>query len=192
MDVAGAILAGGQSRRMGRTKALIEVDGQPMATHIAQALVAGGCRDVVLVGGDPIELASLNLSVITDRHPGEGPVGGVLTALHHYNTASNVVVVACDIPGLTTRAVERMLDAATKETDVVVAMTDRLEPVLAVWNVQTIAPIEAAFKTGIRALHEILASFDVVTVAIDASEMRNINRPEDLLRASLRDGEGGQ
>jgi hypothetical protein len=41
-------------------------------------------------------------------------------------------------------------------------------------------------------LHEILASFDVVTVAIDASEMRNINRPEDLLRASLRDGEGGQ
>ena len=75
---------------------------------------------------------------------------------------------------------------------VVVAMTDRLEPAFVVWNVQTIAPIEAAFKTGIRALHEILASFDVVTVAIDASEMRNINRPEDLLRASLRDGEGGQ
>jgi len=80
----------------------------------------------------------------------------------------------------------------TAATDVVVAMTDRLEPVLAVWNVQTVAPIEAAFEVGIRAMHEILALFDVTTVAIDPGEMRNINRPEDLLRGTLRDGDGDQ
>jgi molybdopterin-guanine dinucleotide biosynthesis protein A len=199
MHVAGAVLAGGQSRRMGRTKALIDVGGQPMATHVANALAAAGCRDVVLVGGDPTELAALELALIADKYPGEGPVGGVLTALHHHHhhhdrhgAPTHVVIAACDLPGLTAGAVHQMLGAVTAATDVVVAMTDRLEPAFAVWNVQTIAPIEAAFETGIRALHEIVALFDVVTVPIDASEMRNINRPEDLLRPSLRDDEGGQ
>jgi len=200
MHVAGAVLAGGHSRRMGRTKALIDVGGLPMATHVANALAAAGCRDIVLVGGDPTELAPLDLPVIADMYPGEGPVGGVLTALHHHQhhhqhhhgAATHVVVAACDLPGLTAGAVERMLDAVQAETDVVVAMTDRLEPAFAVWSVQTIAPIEAAFETGTRAIHEVLALFDVATVAIDASEMRNINRPEDLLRGTLRDDEGGQ
>ena len=41
-------------------------------------------------------------------------------------------------------------------------------------------------------MHEVLALFDVATVAIDANEMRNVNRPEDLLRGTLRDDEGGQ
>jgi|TARA_R110002110_G_scaffold184877_3_gene391786 molybdopterin-guanine dinucleotide biosynthesis protein A len=196
MDVAGAVLAGGQSRRMGRTKALIDVDGQPMATHVAHALATAGCRDVVLVGGNPAELASLELPVIADRYPGEGPVGGVLTALHHHllhrSSATHVVVAACDLPGLSANAVERMLDAATMAADVVVAMTDRVEPVLAVWNLQTIAPLEAAFETGIRALHEVFALFRVATVAIDPGEMRNINHPEDLLKGTLRDAEGAQ
>jgi molybdenum cofactor guanylyltransferase len=175
---------------MGRTKALIDVGGQPMATHVAVALAAAGCRDVVLVGGDPIELASLKLAVIADEYPGEGPVGGVLTALHHHHhhhhhrrgAATHVVIAACDLPGLTAGAVHQMLGAVSSATDVVVAMTDRLEPAFAVWNVQTIDPIEAAFETGIRAMHDVLALFEVVTVAIDPGEMRNINRPEDLLR----------
>lgn len=197
MRVAGAVLAGGQSRRMGRTKALIDVGGQPMATHVANALEAAGCRDIVLVGGDPTELASLDLLVIADRYPGEGPVGGVLTALHHHQqlhrgAATHVAVAACDLPELTAGAVERLLDAVTGATDVVVAMTHRLEPAFAVWNVQAIASIEAAFETGTRAMHEVLALFDVATVAIDANEMRNVNRPEDLLRGTLRDDEGGQ
>jgi molybdopterin-guanine dinucleotide biosynthesis protein A len=194
MDVAGAVLAGGQSRRMGRTKALIDVGGQPMATYVAHALAIAGCRDVVLVGGDPTELAALDLPVIADRHPGEGPVGGVLTALHHqqHGGATHVVVAACDLPGLTASTVTRMLEAVTGATSVVVAMTDRLEPALAVWNVQTFMPIEAAFETGVRALHEVLALFDVATVAIDPVEMRNMNRPEDLLEGTLREDEGGQ
>ena len=192
MHVAGAVLAGGQNRGMGRTKALIDVGGLPMATRVANALAAAGCRDVVLVGGDPTELASLCLAVVADQYPREGPVGGVLTALHHHRTATHVVVAACDLPGLTAGAVQRLLDAVTTATDVVVAMTDRLEPVLAVWNVDTIATIEAAFATGTRALHDILALFDIATVAVDASEMRNINRPEDLMQGTLRDDEGGQ
>jgi molybdopterin-guanine dinucleotide biosynthesis protein A len=184
MHIAGAVLAGGQSRRMGRTKALIDVGGQPMATHVAIALAAAGCRDVVLVGGDPSELVSLKLSVIADKYPGEGPVGGVLTALHHHRrgAATHVVIAACDLPGLTAGAVHQMLGAVTAATDVVVAMTDRLEPAFTVWNVQTIDPIEAAFEAGIRAMYDVLALFEVVTVTIDPGEMRNINRPEDLLR----------
>ena len=48
----GAVLCGGASRRMGTDKALVEVDGVPMAERVAGALHAGGCAPVVFVGGD--------------------------------------------------------------------------------------------------------------------------------------------
>ena len=51
MPVAGAVLVGGASRRMGRPKALIEVDGSPMVVRVAAALSAGGCAPVRLIGG---------------------------------------------------------------------------------------------------------------------------------------------
>ena len=57
MNVTGAVLCGGASRRMGRDKALIAVDGVLMAERVAQALTVGGCGEVVFVGGNAEALA---------------------------------------------------------------------------------------------------------------------------------------
>src|SRR5438045_3278547 len=57
----GAILAGGSSSRMGTDKALVEVDGRPMALHVADALRAGGAEVVVLVGADRVVGSQLDL-----------------------------------------------------------------------------------------------------------------------------------
>ncbi len=94
----GAVLTGGASRRMGRTKALVEVDGTPMASRVADALSAAGCEPVVLYGGDPIELAPLDRPVLPDRYPGEGPLGGILGVLEQFaEPATDVLIVACDL-----------------------------------------------------------------------------------------------
>ena len=79
--LVGAVLTGGSSRRMGRTKALIEIEGVPMASIVAEALAGAGCESVVAIGGEPDELSGLDIAVLPDEYPGQGPLGGVISAL---------------------------------------------------------------------------------------------------------------
>ncbi len=180
--IAGAILAGGESRRMGRTKALIEVDGVPMVQRVAHALRAGGCGDIALVGGSSSELASLGLPVVTDDAPGEGPLGGVITALRHFAAASQVLVAACDLPLLDAATVAEMLRVARAEPEraATVAQTDWVEPGLVVWNRASLGTLDALFAAGERAVHRVLGQLDTQLVRVEAEVLTNVNRPLDV------------
>ncbi|MGH9111551.1 MAG: molybdenum cofactor guanylyltransferase, partial [Acidimicrobiales bacterium] len=93
---SGAVLCGGRSRRMGRDKALIRIDGVPMVVRVADALRAAGATDVFAVGRDPEALAELGLVTVADDRPGAGPVAGIATALAH--ACEDLVLVAgCDL-----------------------------------------------------------------------------------------------
>ena len=82
----GAVLCGGASRRMGVDKAAVEVDGTPMARRVGDVLAAAGCSPVIAIGGDPTALGHLGLDVVDDGFPGQGPLGGILTALSRWRT----------------------------------------------------------------------------------------------------------
>ena len=182
-SVAGAVLAGGHSRRFGRDKALEPVDGRAMVVRVAAALRAGGASDVVAVGGAADRLADVGLAVWPDDHPGEGPLAGVLTALTH-SGATVLVIAACDLPWLDAATVQAVVTAAADEDiDVGVAWTDRAEPLLAAWHVDRCRPIVAdAFAAGERAVHVVLERLRSRPVPVDAAVMRNVNRPGDLAR----------
>lgn len=77
---------------MGADKATIEIDGTPMAERVVVALAAAGAGHVSTIGGAPVGGAT----PVPDRWPGEGPLGGVLTALS-VSEADVVVVSACDL-----------------------------------------------------------------------------------------------
>ena len=180
--VAGAVLTGGASRRMGRNKALVEVDGQPMAVRVARALDGAGCRPVVVIGGDLAALATLGLSGRADDYPGDGPLGAIITALRW--SQGSVLVAACDLPWLDAIAVESVASHAQAESDgqvdAVVARTDRLEPLLAWWAPSALRPLEEAFEEGERAVHRTLDRLRVSTVPVASSSLRNVNAPGDL------------
>lgn len=182
MATVGAVLTGGGSARMGETKALIEVDGVPMAARVASALAAGGCERVVLVGGDPAELAALELPVLPDLHPGAGPLGGVLSAIDQFAASDDVVVAACDLPFLDAASIDALVRTAASHpsADVVVAVTDRFEPACALWRADRVERIGALFEGGTRAMHAALERLDVVGVPLPASALVNVNRPDDL------------
>ncbi len=180
--LAGAVLTGGASRRMGRTKALVEVGGIPMARRVADALGAAGCDPVVLVGGDPAELAPLKIPHVADRFPGEGPLDGVIRAIEVLCTrgAEGVLILGCDLPYVTRDVLVDLADAAGPGVDVVVARTHDLEPACAWWSVGALAAVSAMFDAGERSLRGALARLTVVEVVASADVVANVNEPGDL------------
>ncbi len=171
---------------MGRTKALVEIDGVPMAAMVAASLRAAGCAHVVAVGGDPDELAALDLPVLPDDAPGEGPLTGLVTAMRVFETQdlADLLVVACDLPFIGPDDLGRLVQAAQQhsDVDVVVARTRHREPACALWRPSSRSAVGAAFDAGERAVHRVLDSLVVVEVTLPAAALRNINAPGDLDR----------
>ncbi len=175
---------------MGTDKSLIELDGVAMAERVATTLEAAGCNPVFFVGGDEVALGVTGRRLVPDRWPGEGPVGGVVSALEAVAGSKpvGVVVCACDLPDLTVDAVRAVIGAGGEGSDhsdvrpdVRVAHTGRLEPMLACWSPSTAGRIAELFTDGgIRALRQVILRFDAVTVPVDAAALRNVNRPADL------------
>jgi len=85
----GFVLAGGQSRRMGSDKALLNWHGRSLLAHMTMLLEAV-CSSVTVVGRDSLP----------DDTPGLGPIGGIATALRVSSTELNLVL-AVDLPDLT-------------------------------------------------------------------------------------------
>ncbi len=180
--VLGAVLAGGASRRMGTDKSLVDVAGSPLAARAAAALTAAGCDPVVVVGGDAARLGELGLRVVADRCPGEGPLDGIVRALE-LASGSAAVVVACDMPQLspaTIAALVSALAAADGALDVVVARSQRREPLCAVWAVRALPVLIEAFDHGERAVHRVLEGLAVGEVGVADEQVRNVNTPADL------------
>jgi molybdopterin-guanine dinucleotide biosynthesis protein A len=117
-----------------------------------------------------------------DLHPGEGPLGGLLTAFAGLGATDVVVVLATDLPNVTPPTIAALVDALHRH-DVAVASTGRLEPLCAAWRVRTSEPVLAdAFSGGERAVHRALGRLDVVEVPVQREVLRNVNAPEDVDR----------
>ncbi len=182
---AGAVLCGGSSRRMGTDKAFVEVGGVAMAERVARALAAAGCDPVVFVGGDTTLLARLGRHSVPDLHPGEGPAGGVLTALAAVD--DDVVIAACDLPLLDAATVASLV-AAGRDVEVAVASTDRPQPALAWWSAASRPVVERLWAGGCRSLHELVDGLRSVEIAVDEVAVRNVNTPAELSEAEGRLG----
>jgi len=176
--VAGAVLCGGSSRRMGTDKATLLVDGTPLAERVAAVLDAAGCGPTFFVGGDAARLGATGRTVVADRWPGEGPVGAIVTALAHAQScgADAVVVAACDLVDLTPAAARSV---ATAPGDVVVADSGRVEPLLSRWSVDAAERLEALFAS-VRSAAAAAEALGAVDVAVDPAALRNANTPDDL------------
>lgn len=187
MRFAGVVLAGGRSKRMGRDKALVPVAGVAMAERVADALRGAGCDPVAAVGGDADRLAEAGLVTVPDLFPGEGPVGGIITAMR-WHPHGPVVVVACDLPMLAPSDLLTLFDAAVDATehrrpsdvDVIVASTGRIEPLCAVWFPGALDTMQAAFDGGERAVHRAIVGLRVVEVPTRLAAMTNVNEPGDI------------
>lgn len=164
---------------MGTDKALIEIDGIPMAERVARVLEAAGCDPVVFIGGDPA-LADSGRRHVPDRWPGEGPIGGVITALAAVFRSDVVVVAACDLPDLTVDAVRAVIGDEPDPDTIRVGDSGRIEPMLACWPTSLGRDTDPASGPITGPLHAWIAAHNAVRVPVDPAAVRNVNRPGDL------------
>jgi molybdopterin-guanine dinucleotide biosynthesis protein A len=184
-DAMGLVLAGGRSSRFGRDKALMPVDGVPMAERVYQALAAV-IRDVRIGLSRAGERNPVpGAEVVLDDPPGVGPMGSLRAALLAAGPRW-VLAAACDMPGLTPSAVRALLSARTNDADVVVAVDPdgRAHPLAAAWHPRVIPALVTDRGGPGRSLTGLLATVRVVTVSLAPEVLRNVNRPEDLAGGS--------
>ncbi len=176
---AGAVLVGGRSSRMGTDKARLVIDGMALADRAAGVLEAAGADPVVFVGADPGR-GRARRPVVDDRFPGEGPMGGVVSALGSIGH-DLVGVVACDMPALAVDEFHRLL-GAIGAADVAVTVAAGIDqPLHALWSRQALPVLARAFDDGERSLRRALGLLAVVRVpAGDPLHLIDIDTPEDL------------
>ena len=185
----GAVLAGGASSRMGTDKALLDVGGRPLVAAAAAALAGAGASDVLVIGGDQSAVGALGLDARPDDHPGEGPLGGILTALRLARGAT-VMVLACDMPAIDAASVAAIVAAldGAPEADVAAAVVDgRRQLLTAAYRGQGAAALRAAFEGGERAPRRAVQGLEVVEVhGLDPHLLGDVDRPDDLRRYARR------
>lgn len=105
--VVGAVLCGGRSSRFGADKALAPFGSSTVGGRIVSAMRDAGIDPVVAIGGQAGD--QLGVPTVPDRRPGEGPLGGLATALLWASTGW-VVIAPCDLPLLASEHLAMLLD----------------------------------------------------------------------------------
>lgn len=144
-QVTCVILCGGKSTRMGTDKAKIPWMGHELVDVLAQRLSSVGT--VCLSVRTKQQLEEKPYRRITDRYPETGPLGGLCTVLEAVSTPL-VFVTACDQPFVTAEAVDVLLSQMTPQTDAVVALGDRPNPLCALYRRQCSAVMRACLRRG--------------------------------------------
>lgn len=180
MKYAGFVLAGGASSRMGRDKALLPLGGKTLLEHVAAEVHAAAGN--VTVVGPPERYGQLGLEVVADVIAGSGPLGGILTALTLARAEWNLIV-ACDLPGVTSARLRSLLDAAAR-TDADALMPagagDRLEPLCAVWRRTCLPAVQRAIREGRYKVTEALSGLVVAPYPVAEPDwLFNLNTLED-------------
>ncbi|HKO03620.1 MAG TPA: molybdenum cofactor guanylyltransferase [Candidatus Acidoferrales bacterium] len=187
---SGFVLAGGHSSRMGKEKALLEINGTPLVVRAAR-LLEPLCSGVTIVG--PQELYQhFGFAALADERPNLGPLGGILTALGH-TEAPWILITACDLPYLTADWLRYLIGrAASSQARVVLPESDSgPEPLCAVYHRDAAAAIRSEIARGERKVTRALGSLPIERLL--PAEIRpfdprgllfhNLNTPEDYERA---------
>lgn len=183
MNISAAVLAGGESRRMGRDKALVEFDGRPLIVHVAGRLREWS-DDVFVVGKLPnaqLEgLAPFPWRVVDDHEEVQTPLAGILAALRAARHA-HVFVCATDMPFVSSDVVA-LLASRTGGVDAVAPTNEgTLEPLHALWSTHCVSKLQRIWDDGERSVHGALNRLDVRLVDVpETRSFTNLNTQEDL------------
>jgi molybdopterin-guanine dinucleotide biosynthesis protein A len=175
--MVGYVLAGGASSRFGQDKALIEVGGKPMLARMCELL--RGVVDEVNVVAPAEKYLSIGVKSVVDLWPGEGPLGGIVTALLKTRKSDPQcewnLIVSCDMPFLTRQWLAYLAERALKSSAQVVLphSAHGPEPLCACYRTDAGPALRAVFERGVRKVTDALKQ--VKTEVLDEGDWKRFD-----------------
>jgi molybdenum cofactor guanylyltransferase len=188
-DLTVAIMAGGQSSRMGQDKSFVLFQERPLI-EIVQERVTGLGAELILITNNPEAYAHLGLPMYKDVYPGLGPLGGIYTAVYHARQ-QHTLVVACDMPWLNRALLTHMI-SLRHQADIIIPRWQKFpEPLHAIYSKACLPPIKAQLQSDQL---KITRFFGQVTVHFveratieqfdeNGRSFANLNTPQELAQA---------
>lgn len=184
-----AVLAGGQSSRMGRDKSFVEVEGQHLIERVLE-IVTGLADETIISTNRPDAFAHLGLPTFTDVVPDKGSLGGIYSAVTHAR-GQHTLVVAVDMPFLNRDLLAYLLSLRHGHDVVAPRLDGYPQATHAVYSKACLEPMRCRIDAGRL---KIIRFYDEVRVRyVDEGEMTpfdpdlrsfvNVNTPDELADA---------
>lgn len=182
----GVVMAGGRSTRMGRDKALLKLeDGRTLLERSVALLRGVGASEVLVSVGNVRTYGMPCTREIQDITVGCGPMGGLAAALAEARS-SLCVVLAVDLPAMTSAYLGALLAEARVSCGVVPVLGNSVEPLAAIYPKEAAAEVEGAMQAQDYSLQRLIRGLEqkkLVRLRTVSSTERglfaNWNSPED-------------
>lgn len=189
--LAGVILAGGRSKRMGgAVKALLPLGEKPLLRHVIDRVNPQVDQLFLSVERPSAEFAAFGLRQVADPEADGGPLGGLLSALQNMGSSFDwLLLVPCDAPFIPCDLAVKLLACAVAEQrpGAVARYESEIQPTFSVWNRSVLQQLESAiFEQEMAGFKQFLAVHQLSELDWPSSEPApffNINDQDALLRA---------
>jgi molybdopterin-guanine dinucleotide biosynthesis protein A len=189
--LTGLVLAGGASQRMGRDKALLELDHRPLIAIVIERM-AQVCDEVLIVSGDPGPYVGLGVPVVEDRFKGVGVLGGLHSGLEAASYELTLAV-GCDMPFLNADLLRTFADWAEGFDVALLRRGEYVEPLHAAYRRTCLPAIEDVIRAGKRRVVSFFSRVGVRYVTLEEvasldpylDSFRNVNTPAEWEAARL-------
>lgn len=174
-DVTAVILAGGQSRRMGQNKALLQLGGQSFLERVVAAATPL-VKEVAVVDNGDLEGYWEGL-MWADYYSGQGPVAGIETALWHISTPY-ALILSCDLPLLSTQVLAYLLAQSQPHQSTIFSLRAHWQPLIGVYARTHQAIFETALQQQQLRLMDVLQKLPLQVCPcpeVWANHLSNIN-----------------
>ena len=186
-NIAGAILAGGEAKRLdGVAKGTIEVrNSDCIIERLIKEFYTAGINDIVIVANDSRPYRNSGMKIIPDLRTGNGPIGGIESALVHFDGKCDAVLfVPCDMPNITAKEFIALKKAfVEKKNAVVFAETKGFfwHPLCAIVHIGLKEKISSAIDNNQRTIRDLWTQINAEAVQFsNTGVFVNINDFKDM------------
>ena len=188
-ELTGVLLAGGKSRRMGRDKRFVELDGHTLLDRTLSVYERLFSEILIIVAEPVLQLSGSSYRIVTDLIPDRGSLGGLYTGLF-YATHQRAFVAACDMPFLNADVIKRMTELDHKADVVMVRLANGLQPMHAIYSKACLPLLKKMIDAEALKIQTLVHTPELLIRLVTEKDLRdvdpqllsfvNVNSPADL------------
>jgi len=189
INCTGVLLVGGESRRMGKNKAFLEIEGKTLIERNL-AVLDSVCAEVLISCREADLYSGYNHKIVTDVIKAKGPLGGLYSVLNQA-AYDYVFLAACDMPFINAQAIGYLYNKCQGEDIVLFKLSGRKHTLHAFYHKRILPLVEKKLQDNVLSILDLIKECRVKVVDMDEENsdlnigglirksMINVNTPEE-------------